>query len=538
MSWRARARADLRDASTLALTELRVRWRALAGNLRRLVAVGFVLVVFAVFVPAAAWGPATDLGRQLASGSVPLGSVGAALATAAAAGLYVGGSSGFEQESGGRVGPLVRTSMPPRAVSIGRLAGEVGQVIPVVALVGAVLSVAVALGAGGPQPAALLGFGAVPPFLVGVCAGRLLGSGLRYVNRALRVSLWTKALLFLGASVAVYAATYALVFSSLDGNPAGNALLTGFLPGRPLQAYGSVLLQSLGTTPRPLGWLVTAGWLPVVGGGLVAALAVETRLLVRDSAPDESADASVGSSRGVPRPFALTAAGRVAWRHLLRTRRDPRTLAHLGPLLFGLLGMGASVLREPQSVGSIGPPAAVLSGAILAGAAYCLNPLGDDREQLPLLLTSTHSVAVLLRGRALAGLAFGLALGVTLGVPATILRGHLGLALLEAGMGVVLALSAAGTALGIGALVPRFERREYMSIERAHPSLVVMLAFMTGAVLVGGVGLGLLWWTRTVATVGPAALAWIAYLGSLAALGGGGYAYAVRRFDALTLDEV
>jgi hypothetical protein len=78
-----------------------------------------------------------------------------------------------------------------------------------------------------------------------------------------------------------------------------------------------------------------------------------------------------------------------------------------------------------------------------------------------------------------------------------------------------------GAALGIGALVPRFERRASMSIERAHPSMVALLAFTMGAMVVGGVGFGLLWWTRTTASLGPAALAWLASLGVLAASGGG-----------------
>jgi len=95
-----------------------------------------------------------------------------------------------------------------------------------------------------------------------------------------------------------------------------------------------------------------------------------------------------------------------------------------------------------------------------------------------------------------------------------------------------------GAALGIGALVPRFERRASMSIERAHPSMVALLAFTMGAMVVGGVGFGLLWWTPRTASLGPAALAWLASLGVLAASGGGGYVDAVRRFDELTLDDV
>jgi|GEM_PF-768349 len=534
-TWRSRIRNDVRDARVLARTELRCRVRDVRGSARKLLSVAFMAFAFGVFFPLVLWGVATGFGRALASGSPPLGTAGVAFGGIAVLGLYVGGASGFNQEAAGAVGPLVRTSISPTAMSLGRLGSESIQATAVGVPTAVALLLEVAVGARGPVAPALLAVASLPVFLAALAVGRLLGDAIRYASEVLRVSLWTKVLVFLAVTVVGYVGSYRFVYAGLDetGGLAG-ALPPAFLPGAPLQAYAGVAFAPLGADPRPLGGLVAALLLAAVPLGFAAAVRWETHLLLRESPGDEE---QTSGSRGVPWPFTATPSARVAWRYLLRTRRDPRMLAHLGPLLFGMLGMGASVFRNPGSLLTVGPPAATIAGATVAGAAYCMNPLGDDRDQLPLLLTSTRSVAVLLRGRVLAGLVLGLLLAVGVGTPLSIASTSVVSTLALAGFAVVLSLAGAGTALGIGAVLPRFERREYMSVERAHPSTIALICYLFGGLFVGGIGVFMVAWSVDAHSLLLPAIAWTVYLAVLALFGGGGYVAAVRKFDRLTLDE-
>lgn len=534
---RSAVRADLRDATVLAGTELRVRLRSMRGSTRRLLATTLSTLFFVVAVPLMFYGPTTRYGQQLAGDPVPIGATGVALGTVGLAGLYLGGASGFSQESAGSVGPLVRTSIPPRAVALGRLCSEVSLSLAVVVLAGLVLLVEVAIGAGRLAPVGFLAVGAVPFALGSFAWGRVLGTGVRQLNRRLGVSLWTRAIAYLLVAIVGYVLVYQFVLSGLEGSgdPA-SVIPPAMLPGRPLQAYAGVVLAPLGARLRPLGLLVATATLAAIPVGVGLAVRLESRLLLDDHGGSPADDAT---SRGVPRPFRYTPSGRVAWRYLLRTRRDPRMLAHLAPLLFGVLGMVGTSLRDPGLLLSLGQPAAVVTGGILAGGAYCLNPLGDDRDQFPLLFTSAPSTAVLLRGRVLAGLALALPIAVGGGFALGVASGTSIASVSAASVFAVgFSLAGAGTALGVGAVVPRFDRREYMSVERAHPSTMALLGFFFGGLVVGAIGLFLV-----VATVDGgqpllSLVGWAVYLGVVGVVAGGGYAYAVRRFDELTLDEV
>lgn len=531
-----RLRSDAGGAFVLARTELLAKFRELRGDKRKLVATVLLTLVFGVLFPLIAWGSAASYGDRLAGGSPPIGRTGAVLAAVGVVAAYLGGSSGYGQESAGRIGPLVRTSLPPGVVALGRMAGELAQLSVVVVPSAAVLTLAVAVGAGGPVGPLLLALPSLPLALAALFAGRILGSTVRLLDDRLGISLWLKALLFVGVSAVVFVGTQTLMASQFDDTSGAMSVsLPPVLPGEPLQAYASVILAPLGAAPRPLGVPVALGLLAAVPLALALALRIETGLLLDDQSAERD---EISGSRGVARPFTVSPAGRVAWRHLLRTRRDPRTLAHLTPLLFGALGGLANVAVDPAALRTLGPGAAVIGGVTLAGAAYCLNPLGDDRDQLALLLTSVPSVAPLLRGRALAGTALGLAIAVGIGAPLGLLDHSVGYVLGQSLLSVVLAVAGTGTALGIGAAVPKFERREYMSVERPHPSMFAVVGFLFGGMIVGAVGLVMVGWTVGGTGIAPLVVGWGVYLAVVLLPGAGGYLYAVRRFDALTLEDV
>jgi NADH:ubiquinone oxidoreductase subunit K len=534
-----RLRADARDAGALCRTELRARVRHIRGEPRQLVANAFMLLLFGVGLPLVLVAPALSYGGRLASGPLPAGQSGAILASVAGVGLYLGGAGGFNQNRTGSVGPLVRTSIPPRAVALGRLVSETAQASVLVVPPGVVLLCVVAVGAGSPLPALALALASLPVLVASLLAGRVLGDAVRFVSRTVGLSLWAKALGFFAVTTVFYVGTQRLIESRVgDSEELRSFSIPPLLPGEPLQAYAVAVFDPLGAAGHPLGLLVGLVVLASVPVTLAVALRVEAGLLGLESGGSSDERDVASATRGVPRPFTGTPSARVAWRYLLRTRRDPRMLAHLSPLLFGAMAMLASFLTDPESLLLVGPGALVVGGTTLAGAAYCLNPLGDDGDQLPLLLTSTQSVGVLLRGRALAGMIPGLVLAVGIGTPLALFQHGVLAATGQTLLAVALAVSSAGTALGIGALVPKFEQREYMNVERSHPSTIAVLGFFFGGLVVGAVGLVLLFSTLGGGSLPLAAAAWAVYLLVVALPPVAGYVYAVRKFDALTLDDV
>ena len=524
----------LRGAWTLARTELRTTLRNVRQKPRRLV--GFALIeLFAVVFPLLVWEQATAVGREAATGPAPIGIVAASYLAVVFAGGYVGFVGGFNQTRVGVVGPLIRTSIPPAAVSIGRFVTRTTEGLAGLVPTAIVLLVIVGVGASNPLVPILIGLGGVPMLGAGVVAGRLLGDGVRYANERLAVSLWVRAGVFLSLLIGIFAGTQRLTNTLIeDGSIVGPDSIGAILPGTPVQAYAALVLSPVNGRVELLGVALAGVLVMAISLGFVAVVRLETLLLVREVGGDNAGQATDGT-HSVPVLFDLTRSGRIAWRYLLRTRRDPRTLAHLTPVLFGVLGMSGTVFEDPGSLVLIGPPGVVIAGAILAGGAFCLNPLGSDREQLPLLLTSTRSVGPLLRGRMLAGIVLGLVVA-GVGVPFGLVEYSPAFVLGQALLAVLLAVAGTGTALGMGAALPKFERREYMSVERAHPSFVITFVFLMGGVFVGAIGFVLLWVGLTENQLAGFGLLSV-YAVVLSLVAAGGYWYARRRFRALSLDD-
>lgn len=537
-SVRSIQRSDLRDGWTLARTELVTQYRHLRGNTRQTLGLVAMALAFAVFVPMTFIGAAMGFGHALVTGSVPLGSGGVVFAATLAISAYLGAAGGFNQPRVGRVGPLIQTSIPPLAVSLGRFWNRALQTLWLFVAATIVLLCGVGVGAASPLPPIVVAVAIVPVFAAGFVVGRILGDLGRYANERVHVSRWLKALVGLVVMGTIFVGTQVLFSSQYEHSNGFSAPMAGaILPGKPLQAYASVAFAPFGSTPQPLGIAVVGAVLVVIPVGFLAAMRLETRMLVSDLGSDAATTDTV-ESHGVPRIFEATPSTRAGWRYLLRTRRDPRTLAHLAPLLFGAFGMGASVVRDPGIVLTIGPAAAVIGGAVLAGAAYCLNPLGDELDQLPLLLTSTPSLGSVLRGRMIAGISLGLVVGLGIGLPLGVVEHGPGYLLGQAALALFLTPVSTGIAIGLGAVAPKFEQREYMNVERAHPSQLAMMGFLFGGAIVGAIGFVLLWATLTGRSPLPVAFGWLVYLTVLGLASWGGYRYAVRRMDGFTMDDL
>lgn len=531
-------RSDARDASVLVRTELRARARHIRGQTRQLVGLGFMTVLFGLVAPAMALTTALNYGNRLASDTVPVGDTGALLVGVAGAGIYLGSATAVQQSRLGSVGPLVRTSIPPTAVVVGRFTSETVQgILFVVPTTVALLSI-VAVGAGGVLAPLALVLAGLPLLLATILVGRLLGDVLRYVDRRFGISTWMKAVALLILLAVAFLGSQTLmarVLPSSTGVPA--ASVPAFLPGTPLQAYASVALGLVGAPVRFLGIGVAVTLLAAIPLGFLATIRFERALLELEPAQERDPAAMADESREVPRPFRLTPATRVAWRYLLRTRRDPAMLSHLFPLAIGVLSFGATFFSSPEMATDLGPGALVVVGAALSGGMYCLNPLGDDRDQLALVLTSVRSPDVMLRGRAVAGVAAGLAFAWGLAIPLGLVAGDPVAVLARTLFAPLLLAAGAGTALGMGALVPKFERSEYVSVERAHPSVLITMAYLIGAMVVGIVGLLLVGWVAGSPTLAHGAFLAV-YIAVVVGIAVGGYLVAVARFDDLTMDDL
>jgi hypothetical protein len=522
------------DAWTLARTELQTTARHYREDRRRLLGLVGMLVGFGLFVPLSLMLEAVTFGRALSSGTVPLGTAGIVLWSVTGVMGYIGVAGGFNQPRVGTVGPLVRTALTPTAVSAGRLLNRTIQSSLLILPAGIVLLVGVAIG--GTVPVAVgVAVGLVPVAVAGFVGGRILGDVLRYVNERLQVSLWLKAVAMLGLTGVVFFAFQSL-FGGSTTSGVGQSIAGALVPTTPMHAYAGVVFAPFGGQPTVFGLIVLGLVALTVPAGLWLSIRLETYMLTHDIGSDAAAT-DVTRSQGTPRLLDRAPSTRVAWRYLLRTRRDPRMLTHLTPVLFGLLATGGSVIRSPELLLSLGPMGVVVTGAVLAGGAYCLNPLGSERDQLPLLLTSTPSVRRVLRGQMVAGAMLGFVVTVGVGFPLGVVGHGLPYAIGQSLLGAILIAASVGICVGLGALVPKFEQREYMSVERAHPSQWAILSVFFGGAVVGGIGFLLLQVTLTGLTV-RVLFGWAVYGFALGFAAWLGYRYALSRFDEFTLDDM
>ena len=204
-------RSDLRDGAVLARTELRAQVRRIAGNRRQLVGVVVGLLSFGLFFPLTFLSQTLAFATALASGSPPLARFGTVLASALTVGLYFGAATAINQTRVGTVGPLVRTSIPPEGVVVGRFASETLQATVFALVPGAVLLVVLIVGAGTPLPALLVLAGTLPLLLAGLVVGRTVGAVVRYLGLLSRLSAWTKAVVLIVVAGSLFVGVQAAI---------------------------------------------------------------------------------------------------------------------------------------------------------------------------------------------------------------------------------------------------------------------------------------------------------------------------------------
>jgi len=335
-------------------------------------------------------------------------------------------------------------------------------------------------------------------------------------------------------------------------------------------AFGELLAQT------PVAWYADLALLPAVDGasplyaGVAAVLTVPLVLACNSAvtrlaglywyadpvgaSADDSESASVLGDAGtesrlsgllphsVLGPLFAGAAGSVTRKSWLRARRAPIKLIYVVyPLLF-FSGVFISGF-EGGGVSALLPVSIALYLAWATGAAFTLNPLGDEGAVLPVTVTTPVSGAAIVRGLVTAGSVIGvpLTMGLVLltGLLSPLGPVAVGVTTLLSG---VLCIGAAMVGAGIGTAFPKYETAQvWQSHEAVVPSLVAFALYSLSVILLwlpGGIGLLL---SESFASPGGLSASAVAVLAggiSMAVITVAGWLsvrYAARTFESYTI---
>ena len=525
-------------AALIVRTELRRRLRALGGaQLVATVVAGLFLLLPAAGGVAVAY----FAGREVAAGSLdPTGTA------RLVAGLVPVGIAAFTairavQTTGVPThGDGLLLAASHREVVLGLLGAELALVLGVAGLPALGAGVAFGVGSGSPASAVLVAGALVALLTGGVVAGYALGL-------AARLAIARSELLARYRTV-IGVALFALYFLTIARGEESAA------------AFGGIASVAGGT---PLGWFADLGLVAVAAGadptraagavvlaaaGIPLGTAVCSRLAdaVWYSQPVEPAGDATADSRmtggllGLPRPMV-----RVARKSWLRAWRSPLRLIYVLYPLFAFVTPLVEAVETGTVPGSL-PPLVALYGAWSAGAAFTLNPMGDEGPVLPVTAIAPIGGWTFVGGLWLAGVAIGtpvvvaltVATGLLAGASPAVLAGLLALAAL-------LPAVAAGVATGPGMVFPRREPAQvFRGRQAVVPSVYAFLSYSLALVVVAVPGLVAAVPLAREALVGATGLApgVVVAVGTGATLVVGGLAaagslrYAAGRFGGYTMD--
>jgi len=430
--------------------------------------------------------------------------------------------------------PAVLLSVGPRTLLGGLLLAEAVRWTLQLGLPVAVLAGATAVGLSPLAGAAVAALAALL-LATGLPVGYAVGQAVRLLVRTVPTVRRLRIPLVLAGSVAYFwlFVEFGSVAEVLARTPVG-------------WASDAVVLAALGVGDPALAAAGVAGLGASAGGGWLAARRLTVLNWFGDPpAPEEGTTddgAVVDRLTGGLDAVASRPTRAIARATLLRARRAPLRLSYALVPAFAYAGYLAPSLSE----GEVPAAAATMAAGYAAwavGAAFTLNPLGDEGPLLPVTVASGVGGRAFVRGRLVAAWAAGLPPAVLAVAAAGLAVGHgpVTLALTEA-YAVVLSVVAPVLAAGVGSAVPNFEaRRVGLGSEAVVPSSVALFGFLAalGVVALPG-GAALLLSGLPVVSVGGARLgaAGVAGTAALGAVGAGlAYRYAAGRFESYEVDR-
>lgn len=324
-------------------------------------------------------------------------------------------------------------------------------------------SIAFGIGAGSAASVGLVALSLLSLGILGVLCGVGVGIGVRVlIARSPVLARFRTAI-----GVTLMLAYVAVVFN--ESAQSAFTPLLGVIGASPVGWYGDLALLAVteASVVRAVGAVgLTLGGIPAVSG--VCGLLAGRLWYQRPVAPSTA----TGSSEMGRLPIAAIPVSRpmahVIHKTWLRARRTPLRLVYVVYPLFLLVPslQNLTTLSAPAYL----PGVIAFYGAWATGAAFTLNPIGDEGPVLPVTLTTPVHGRTFIGALCLAGLVVGL--------PATVIGSLLvGLvvplstpALAGVGVaGVVLSVTASAIAVGAGTAFPRLDPA---SITRSREAIV------------------------------------------------------------------
>ena len=518
----------LAHARLIARTELRRRRRAFGDNTRMLLARGIMALfglLFIVLLVGGAYSLGTFVGTDTFADALPFAR-GAILAVCGYAGFMVGIRT-IQNQTTLDAPAAILTATSPAAAALGLLLSEYAVVAGIAVL--PILAAAVAFAASAGSLASVV-IGPVVLLTVlafGVVVGDAIGLAIKNVVTRFAVIARFKTIL----GVAVFLAYLAIIWSGAADSVVGP--LFGVVEATPLGWFADLALVGTADPAIGLARPVAAAATLVVGIPLLTWVIVrlDSGLWYTDPVQPSQTSSSRPTNNGATAadvehaessgfesspanpertpPSAATsetlATGlsdrlfaervpqsvlRVAQKSWRRTYRAPRKLQYaIIPVFFLINPIQRSI--QSGTVAAVLPVSIAIYGAWAAGAAFTLNPLGDEGAVLPITLTASVSGQQVLSGLVLAGVAVGAPLT---GVLAAILGMLSPLSVLSAVafgvLGVVLCVGACTIGVGIGTAFPKFERtRISRSRKVIVPSLSAFVVYSLALLVVSLPGL-------------------------------------------------
>lgn len=500
------SRQSLRHAWLITRTEFRRTYRQMQDNPRQLVGIA-ISGLFFLLMAAAAVGGAYSFGTTIGTDAfVEQLSLARMAVTAAAAFVTAMVALVTAQEYGKLEHPeAVLTAIPYQEAVLGLLLSSYitfagPATLPIIAV-----AIAFGIGSGSPASVPVIAIVLLGMMAFATVTGFVLGQAIRTVGARVAIVARFKTIIGVLAFIAYFAVFATGTFEDLLEPALTTLEATPFgwfadlaLIAAPDPVIG--LVRPAAAAALLLGGTVLLGWLAVrLSGALWYTEPVR---------PSESSGSGSETDSSPTNTLSPGLAGRlfggfvprstlqIAQKSWRRAYRAPMKLQYAAIPAFFLL----TPIQESFQSGEISivlPSSIAIYGAWATGAAFTLNPLGDEGSVLPITLTSGVSGRRLLGGLVFAGIVAG-------GPPTMLLAAGLGLAsplnafaaLATAAFGGVLCTGACMIGAGVGTAFPKFEHTRISRSRKAIIpgfsafivySLILLVASLPG--LLGGIPL-------------------------------------------------
>ena len=477
---------DTDHAARIAGNELRVGWRTVRGKSRvQLGAVVAAALFGLAFTAAAAWG-ATIAGETLADdpseASDLVGLVPAAIATftvlmsAYLTAIQIG-------DIDARDGYL--TTIPASDVVGGLLLAGYVRVVGYFAGPLVVAAGAFAFGANAPLAFPLLVLAVFAVTATSFLIGYPVGIAAAYV--ASRSALFSKYKRLVGA--AAFLGYFGLIVTGSLDEALGP--LVQFAEASPVAWYADLgLLTVVPSASAAKAAATVVGSVGVGAAGVLASVRLSERRWYSEAVQtgdSETESVSGGRLDGLVGRRAAWVA-RKSW---LRARRAPIKLVFVAYPAFLLVTPIQASVEHGRVVAAL-PPSIALYGAWMTGAAFTLNPLGDEGSVLPVTATTGASGREFVAGLVTAGVAVGLPVTVAATTVLAVLSPMSAIAVgCVVAAAAVLPLLAACIAVGVGTEFPKYDATSVSrNREVVVPSMWAFGIFTLAFLLTGGIATG------------------------------------------------